>query len=95
MRRRGAAAESGAHGGGGGGAGGGGGGALLAAGFAMADVKAEYEAAQAVEMAEKTVILKSIQDEAYVKSNRQFILREQAATEVMFAKLNAEGNEVP
>lgn len=63
------------------------------AGFAMADAEAEYEAAQAMEMAEQTAILESIEDEAYAEAHRQFIRQEHAATEALFAELDAE--EVP
>ena len=42
------------------------------AGFAMT----EYEATQAMKTAEQTAILESIQDEAYVEANMQFIRQE-------------------
>ena len=41
-------------------------------------------------MAEQTAILESIQDEAYVESNRRFLREEQAKTDVLFDELDAE-----
>nr|XP_040244147.1 acidic leucine-rich nuclear phosphoprotein 32 family member B-like [Aegilops tauschii subsp. strangulata] len=39
---------------------------------------------------EETAILESIQDEAYVESNRRFLWEEQAKTDVLFDELDAE-----
>ena len=68
-----------------------------AAGFAMADAETEYETTQAMEMAEQTAILESIQDEAHVEANRQFIRKEQVTTKALFTELDAEteAEEVP
>uniref|UniRef100_N1QVW2 Putative LRR receptor-like serine/threonine-protein kinase n=1 Tax=Aegilops tauschii TaxID=37682 RepID=N1QVW2_AEGTA len=51
---------------------------------------AEFEVAQAVEMAEQTTILEFIQDVAYVKSNQRFILQQQAEIDTLFDKVKAE-----
>ena len=50
-----------------------------ALGFNMAEAEAEFTVAQAAEMAEQLAILESIQDEAYVEANRQFLRQEQVA----------------
>jgi hypothetical protein len=62
----------------------------LVVGFAMEDVVAKYEVAQAAEMAEQTTILESIQDETYVESNRRFIPQEEAETDAHLDELEAE-----
>ena len=41
-------------------------------------------------MAEQQAILESIQDEAYVEANRPFLRQEQAASDALFAELDAE-----
>ena len=41
--------------------------------FAKEDIMADYEVAQATEIAEKSTILESIHDDAYVEANRRFI----------------------
>jgi hypothetical protein len=62
-----------------------------APGFNMAE--AEFAVAQAAEMAEQQAILESIQDEAYVEANRAFLRQEQAASDALFAELDAEIEE--
>ena len=57
-------------------------------GFNMAE--AELAVTQAAEMTEQQAILESIQDEAYVEANRQFFRQEQAASDALFAELEAE-----
>nr|XP_020178385.1 acidic leucine-rich nuclear phosphoprotein 32 family member B-like [Aegilops tauschii subsp. strangulata] len=60
--------------------------------------EAEFYLGESALMAEQTAILESIQDEAYVESNRRFLLEEQAKTDVLFdeldAELQAEANDV-
>lgn len=64
-----------------------------APGFNMAEAEAEFAVAQSAEMAEQQAILESIQDEAYVEANRKFIRQEQAASDALFAELDAEIEE--
>ena len=52
--------------------------------------EAEFYLGESALMAEQTAILESIQDEAYVESNRRFLWEEQAKTNVLFDKLDAE-----
>ncbi|KAM3209019.1 hypothetical protein ACQJBY_063605 [Aegilops geniculata] len=52
--------------------------------------EAEFYLGESALMAEQTAILESIQDEAYVESNRRFLREEQANTDVLFDKLDAE-----
>nr|XP_020190653.1 acidic leucine-rich nuclear phosphoprotein 32 family member B-like [Aegilops tauschii subsp. strangulata] len=54
------------------------------------DDKVEFYLGEAALMAEQTAILESIQDEAYVESNRRFLREEQAKTDVLFDELDAE-----
>ncbi|KAE8790266.1 hypothetical protein D1007_35407 [Hordeum vulgare] len=73
---------------------------LRPTGFAMADTEAEYEAVQVREVAKHTAILESVQDEAFVEANRQFVPQKQAATKVLFNELDAKtegvkGSEPP
>ena len=41
-------------------------------------------------MAEQTTILESMQDVAYVKSNRRFLQQEQSTTDALFDKVEVE-----
>ena len=52
--------------------------------------EAEFYLGESALMAEQTAILESIQDEAYVESNRRFLREEQAKTDVLFDELDAE-----
>ena len=52
--------------------------------------EAEFYLGESALMAEQTAILESIQDEAYVESNRRFLREEQAKTDVLFNELDAE-----
>nr|XP_020181103.1 glutamic acid-rich protein-like [Aegilops tauschii subsp. strangulata] len=60
--------------------------------------EAEFYLGESALMAEQTAILESIQDEAYVESNRRFLREEQAKTDVLFDELDveqeAEANDV-
>ena len=52
--------------------------------------EAEFYLGESALMAEQTAILESIQDEAYVESNRHFLQVEQAKTDALFDELDAE-----
>ncbi|XBH74687.1 uncharacterized protein [Aegilops tauschii subsp. strangulata] len=59
-------------------------------GFNMEQVAAEFAVTQSDEMVEQQAILKSIQDEAYVKANPAFLQQKQAASDALFAEAGAE-----
>ena len=63
---------------------------LQLSGFNMVQAEAEFAVAQYNEMAEQQAILESIQDEGYVKANQVFLRQEQAASDALFAELEAE-----
>ena len=63
------------------------------AAFNMAKAEAEFAVTLAAEMVEQQVILDSIQDEAYVVANRAFLRQEQAASDALFAELDADIEE--
>ena len=52
--------------------------------------EAEFYLGESALMAEQTAILESIQDDAYVESNRHFLREEQAKTDALFDELDAE-----
>ena len=52
--------------------------------------EAEFYLGESALMAEQTAILESIQDEAYVESNRRFLREEHAKIDVLFDELDAE-----
>ena len=56
----------------------------------MEDAEAEFTVAQATEMAEQQAIRESIQYEAYVEANPQFIRQELVATGALFDEDEAE-----
>ena len=59
-------------------------------GFTVEEAMAKFTIAQAPEMTEQTTILESIQDGAYVESNRHFIRRELVETDALFDEVEAE-----
>ncbi|XP_044360649.1 uncharacterized protein [Triticum aestivum] len=59
-------------------------------GVTMAEAEAEFAVTQAVEMAEQQAILESIQDEAYVEANWQFLRQERAASDTLIAELDVD-----
>ena len=56
--------------------------------------EAEFYLGESALMAEQTAILESIQDEAYVESNRRFLREEQAKTDELDVEQEAEANDI-